>query len=538
MISASADSLYPGEDNLNDLSSVRFDHYDRGGNLVKFLWGVATSSYQVEGGINSNDWHIFSSSSEVRERVDSIARIGKIALHIEEPGVAVGHWDLDVFYKDVELAKSFGINAYRFSLEWSRIQPDRPPQTANVEDHGFDMEAVAHYKQMLEILVEKGMMPIVTLNHFSLPRWALTPPVTLFGNEDDGFKKSLGGWENPDTVSAFARYVRFVVGQFRDVVRYWITVNEPISIVGFGYLAGLWPPGFVGPEERARKVLFNLIEAHVQAYDTIKSLTGKGSMVGIAHGMVFPKARFDESGENVKAALQYDYCFNRYFLEAIVDGVYNPTLMHDKSPTVVERWKGKLDFVGLNYYRSAYIYKNELATLAVPWAGGIFDEDLSVTKEPHNLLNDLGWEIYPGGLYRLLKFLDHRFNLPILVSENGFAEMSEVDQLATHQERRAPYIVAHLSQIAHAINEGVDVLGYTHWSIVDNWEWDYDYLPKARFGLYTVDRKSEGKYLPRMPTGGVQALGYIIRNGAIGDAPSKFGTITPSGDMLIPPKGF
>lgn len=534
-------NLYPGNDSLPDIAGTKFDHANKKGSVVKFLWGVSTSSYQVEGGNMANDWSVFSQSSTIKERVDGLARVGKISLNLENPGSAVGQWDLDTFCRDLEHAKSLGINAYRLSLEWSRIQK-RPQDTSRPYDSPqyFEMDAISHYEKMIKLLVENNITPVVTLNHITLPDWVLTPTTNILGIEDDGFKNSLGGWENPKTVAAFSGYAKFVANQFKDYVRYWITINEPTSLIGFGYLAGLWPPGFIAAEDRARKALFNLVEAHVQAYDAIREITGDESMIGLAHAMVFPKARPDNEGANEKAALQYDYCFNRYFLDAVVDGIYNPALMRDgKDCQVIERWKGRLDFVGLNYYRSAYIYKHEIISLAVPWAGGVFDEDLGAADEPHNLLNDLGWEAYPGGLYRILRYLNERFRLPILITENGFAEKS--DPASRHDgsfSKRAPYIVAHLCQVLHAISEGIDVLGYLHWSLVDNWEWDYDYMPKARFGLYTVDRNPPGQkvgYLPREPTNGAMALGYVIQEGKIAYAVSRFGTITPSGDALIPP---
>lgn len=535
------DDIYPGNDCLPDISGVTFDHHDKGGKQVKFLWGVGTSSYQVEGNITSNDWSVFLGSPAVRERVDGLAKLAKISFKLEDPGRADNHWDLGVFGEDVKRAKYLGMNSYRLSLEWSRLQPTGAcgaGSAAAVLDGG----ALSHYRGMLGLLAENGLEPIVTLNHFTLPRWVLTPPTTLLGTEDEGFKKSLGGWSCQGTVDAFVKYVGLVATEFKDAVKYWITINEPLSIVASGYLAGLWSPGFILAEDHAKKAFFNLVDAHVRAYDEIKSVAGKESSIGLAHGMVFPKAKaeMDILGLNRRAAVQYDYCFNRAFLEAVTDGICNPTLMvENKDRKIVESWKDRLDFVGLNYYRSAYVYHNELLSLAAPWAGGIFDEDLAATGEGHNLLNDLGWEVYPAGMYRLLKYLDARFGMPILVTENGFAETTDPLN-AGHDKQgiRAQYVVAHLSEVLHAIKEGVNVLGYVHWSLVDNWEWDYDYLPRARFGLFTVDRDvlDAGAPLPRSQTRGSVALKYVIGQGRLGDAAERFGSITPSGSSLIPPK--
>ncbi len=532
LVGLSRQQLYPSDDTLpDDISSITFDHKDSKGNPVKFLWGVATSSYQVEGNITTNDWDTFTNSDTIRSLVAFRASIAKIDLHLESPGKAVDHWNLDVFSQDLERAKSLGINAYRLSVEWSRIQPNN--------SNDFDSDAIQHYRKMLNLIVQNCMTPILTLNHITLPKWVLTPPETFLGTEDEGFRTSLGGWENPATVDAFVKFVQFVVPKFKDVVNYWITINEPVgSIMGAGYLAGIWSPGFFAAADRAKKVLFNLVEAHVRAYDAIKGLAGAGAQVGFAHAMVFPKVSQEPDlfGNNMEAAAQWDYCFNRFFLEAVIEGIENKeVLLSNRNTRVRDDWRGRLDFVGINYYRSIYI---KSIFPVVPWFGGLVDEDMSKSNYRHNCLNDLGWEIYPGGLYRFLKYLDKRFHLPILITENGFAEASDgLPGSGSLGGKRASYIVAHLAQVLHAIKEKVNVLGYVHWSIVDNWEWAYDYLPKARFGLYTVNRDvvastvSKGEeILPRTKTQGAAALEYIISQRKMADAEAKFGRISPAGD--------
>lgn len=538
-----AEILYPGDETLPDISNVTFDHADKNGNTIKFLWGVATSSYQVEGDVagSANDWQVFTSSKAIRARVDVLARVAKMAVNLESPGRAIGHWDLDVFAQDMQRAKSLGINSYRLSLEWSRIQPKKPtsldPNTPN-NPADYNMAAILHYKKMLEIIVQNGMTPVMTLNHMTLPAWVLTPPTTEIPIDDDGFAGSLGGWESQNTVRSFVKFVQFVVPQFMDTVRLWITINEPVgSVMAAGYLAGIWSPGFIAAVDRAKKVLFNLVDAHAKAYDAIKRIAGSTAQVGFAHAMIFPKAMPGENlHHNTQAMIQYDYCFNRFFLEAVTDGIFNKEIMaENKNATIREDWKGRLDFVGINYYRSAYIYHNALLSAAIPWVGGIFDEDLSLQTHPHNLLNDLGWEVYPGGLYRFLKYLDERFHLPILITENGFAEATDL-AAGKADGMRGPYIVAHLCQVLHAIKDGAKILGYIHWSIADNWEWAFDYAQNARFGLYTIDRGSGIEPLPRTMTQGAAVLKYIIGQGKIGDSQERFGTITPAGDKIIKPR--
>ncbi|MGI0059706.1 MAG: family 1 glycosylhydrolase, partial [Nitrosotalea sp.] len=385
---------YPYDDTLPDVSDVTFDHKDKNGNNVKFMWGVATSSYQVEGNILTNDWDAFTNMGDINSHVNELAAkwFGQVTLKLESPGSAVDHWNLNIFSQDLQRAKLLGINAYRLSLEWSRIQPK------NSSD--FDLDAINHYREMITLILQNGMIPILTLNHVTLPKWVLTPPrFTLLLDED--FEMSLKGWETCDTVNAFVKFVKFVVPKFMDLVKYWITINEPVgSVMGAGYLAGVWSPGFnvlteFLKESNAKNVLFNLIDAHVRAYDAIKSLAGDESKVGIAHAMVFPKV-FNEPGDfkkNMEAAIQWDYCFNQFFLDAVIDGIENRDVIHNNKNVIIrDDWKKKLDFVGINYYRSVYI---KSIFPYVPWFGGFFDEDLKTnTTSQHNELNDLGWEIY------------------------------------------------------------------------------------------------------------------------------------------------
>jgi beta-galactosidase len=311
--------------------------------------------------------------------------------------------------------------------------------------------------------------------------------------------------------------------------------------MGLGYLVGVFPPGLVLAGDRAKNVLFKLIEAHVRAYDAIKRSAGSSARVGFAHNMIFPKTdiRPNLLGNNEEATAQFDYCFNRLFLEAVIDGIESRQIsMSSRDARVRADWKGRLDFIGLNYYGPAYIFQDELVSIAASWAGGRYNQSLQGATQPHNMLTELGSEIYPGGLYRFLKYLDGRFHLPILITENGISEASDSVVVGNHENEapravRAPYIIAHLQQVLHAIQEGVNVIGYTYWTLVDTWEWsDKD---RAKYGLFSIDRNSPGaaassqQPLPRTETQGAAALQYVIRLGRLGDAPVRFGTIPPSG---------
>lgn len=282
-----------------------------------------------------------------------------------------------------------------------------------------------------------------------------------------------------------------------------ITLNEPVSsVVALGYITGLWPPGFFLDDKRVQVVLHNLIDAHVQAYDVITTLDDVDAdndeitkKVGFSHHMaVVEPAKPHKTLEvpivdNSEAAANFDYFMNHYFLNAVVSGEedlnYLKTLRrHDKnSPDFIihDNWKDKLDFIGLNYYRRIYVYyhpildpvpSNILSRVKdlslIRFIGGLFSNDLRYEKnQPHSLLSDVGWEIYPEGLYKLMMQIKNYWKKPVFVTENGIADSSD--------RYRAPYIIAHLRQIRRARQDGADVIGYLHWSLMDNYEWHEGY---------------------------------------------------------------
>lgn len=307
-----------------------------------FLWGAATSSYQVEGGIEGNDWHLFTTTPALRRRV-RILTSGRVALR--PAGDAVGHRDLGVLRADLARAAGLGLNAYRFSLEWSRLQ--REPGAP------LDAEAVGYYSAVVEACRDAGMTPIVTLNHFTLPAWALAPP-------GRGFRGSLRGWEDERIVDAFAGYAEQAVVALGPRVDRWLTINEPVGSVAAGYLAGLWPPGFVLAAGRARRALRNLARGHRRAYARIKRVA-PAARVSFAHAVLHSRP---------------------------LDGLVNWRFLDSVMPA--------LDFVAINYYRAVRL--------------------------PRGLHGDLGWPVSPAGLGRFLRAVHGRYGLPVLITENGLAE--------------------------------------------------------------------------------------------------------------------
>ena len=251
-----------------------------------FLWGAATSAYQVEGGITNNDWDFFTTDPTIVARVRSATgAVTPTPIELAPAGVADHHGNLDVLRQDLDRAVALGLNAYRFSLEWGRIQPTRPDPD-HLEDAAFDEAAARFYSDAIDAMRERGLEPILTLNHMSLPIWASRPPLgSPFADENDpAWVASFRGWENPQTVDAYIRFVEFVVPRFKDRVKWWIPLNEPVgSMVVVGYIAGAWPPGFTMIDSsHALGAYFNLLRAHVRAYDRIKALAGADAKVRVS----------------------------------------------------------------------------------------------------------------------------------------------------------------------------------------------------------------------------------------------------------------
>lgn len=539
--------------------------------LASFLWGAATSSYQVEGGSVNNDWDFFTRSEAIKDRVFKITKpsifyrgIRQVAL--EPAGDAVKCWEPEYYTQDFQNAHRLGMNTFRISIEWARVEPEKDQ---------WNQDAINHYKQMIISMKDSHLRPIVSLNHVTLPLWVLTPPASFkkrvnqmllpsplrdlpYGDpsSDDPYWKSLRGWESCKTVDAFIRFVEKIVQELKDKVDFWITLGEPVaSIVGLGYLSGIWPPGFFLDGDRAKRALHNLIEAHVEAYNIITDIDdvdadgdGFSKRVGFGHAMMEvqparPNKRFGVVvSDNIESSNNYSYFVNDYFLNAVINGEedlnYLNTLerynKHSSDFLIHDDWTNKVDFIGLNYYRCVHVKTSIVVSLSsARFVGGAPINDLSLdNRQPHGFLNDLGWEIYPEGLYNLIIHIKNRWKKPVLITENGIADR--------YDRYRAPFIVAHLQQIKRAIDEGANVIGYIHWSMLDNYEWQEGYRPEAKFGLCQVDIN-----LNRKVTDGAHALNLIIQesvthngsntitNETLSKAIQKYGTFTPDGTAIV-----
>lgn len=408
-------------------------------NTTEFLWGAATSSHQIEGNNLHNDWWAWE-------------KLGKIENN-EVSGRSTDHWNL--FREDLRLASELGLNAYRFSIEWSRIEP---------EQGRWAPAAIDWYRELIQECEKLRLKPMVTLHHFTSPLW--------FAEQ--------GGFLNPDSPKLFLNYANKIVSVLGDRISLWCTFNEPMVLAVGQYLGGFMPPGSFHPES-VSEVCYHLLKSHVDTYDlihrSVKQRKGPWARdpleVGIANNMVdFFPARSWHPIECSLALLGRRF-FNRSWWDAITGHRQNfgvPWLI-PKAPQVTEAL-GRLtcDYLGINYYTKGYMNW-------CPFSDSEPDFPIQIEFFRGNEeKTDLDWAIHPEGLGRMIR-LSKNYGLPIYITENGIADKRD--------QNRSKYIIQHLSQVALEMDKKAPVKGYFHWSLLDNFEWIKGYEP--RFGLIEVD---------------------------------------------------
>lgn len=392
-----------------------------------FLWGAATAAHQVEGANDNNDWWAAEQAGHVPFR----------------SGLACDHYHR--YDQDFALLHELGHNAHRLSLEWSRIEP-RPGE--------LDHEALAHYRKVLESLRAHGLEPIVTLHHFTNPIWF----------------SERGGWLQREAVGRFARYARRTVQEYRDLVRYWVTINEPGVYASQGWLLGLWPPNRVNDLRGCFTAMRHLAYAHGRAYHAMKQVQ-PDAQIGVAHHWrLFDPADPLRRTDRVLARIR-----NSLMNQAFGIGIRTGRLIPPLGTGQRIPWLANTeDWVGVNYYtRQVDRFEWRAARL------GFGREQFPAVER-----NQLGWEIYPKGLERALRAAaPPRSGRMVMVTENGIPEPDGQDMV------RPRYLIQHLEACHRALQAGVDLRGYFHWTSMDNFEWAEG--TAARFGLVYVDFESQ-----------------------------------------------
>lgn len=457
-----------------------------------FTFGAATAATQIEDQNTNTDWWVWSAPEP--------EGLGKGADPI---GDAVKGYSMAL--ADIDLMEELNLDAYRFSIEWGRVEPERGV---------FDEEALAHYEGFIDALIARGIRPVVTLHHFSNPIWVDDPrDVDCAEGPTDA---NLCGLDHPEgaalVIEAMANFASVIATRFGDRVDEWCTLNEPVNYLLAAYGVGYFPPGkslLLTSAPRFFQTVENYISAHAAMYDAIKAAdvidaTGDGiaANVGLTLSVAdWVPARNNAPSElaaDVEAAKRVRYVYHELFVEALRRGAFDPDLertFEEERP----HWEGRLDWLGVQYYFRAGV-TGRPALIPVVGASVCFgDFDLGAClapEDPTHYIPSMHYEFYAPGLYTILSEFGELWpDLPLTVTESG---------LATNVgRRRAEHTVRSLEQIQRAIDEGVDVRGYYHWSLTDNFEWAEGYDP--RFGLYFVDFDT----YERRATQGAVVLGEI-----------------------------
>lgn len=408
-----------------------------------FLWGASTASHQVEGG-TVNQWSVWELENASRLAKSARRRLGELPAwddvknQASDPsnyvsGDGVRHYDR--YEEDFGYLEQLNLNAFRFGIEWARLEPAAGE---------YDEAAIRHYHAYIDALLERGITPVLNLWHWTVPVWF----------------SDAGGFTDKANLHHFKRFTEKVVEEYGEKVPYIITLNEPNVYSSFSYLTGEWPPARKEPRT-AFRVYRNLVKAHKQAYAVIK-MRNPDIQVGVAAQLA-----------NIQAERPHN----------VFDSIFTKVMRYGWNWWFLNRIKRQQDFVGINYYFTDY-YK------ALSWQrktdkprdaheAKIENKISFVQREnPSQPLNDLGWYMEPEGLYPLLLRAWRHYRKPIIVTENGLADATDA--------RRQWWLEQTMVAMERALGKGVDIRGYMHWSLLDNFEWAYGWWP--RFGLVEVDR--------------------------------------------------
>ncbi|MFD5157565.1 GH1 family beta-glucosidase [Streptomyces hawaiiensis] len=456
-----------------------------------FLWGAATSAYQIEGAVREDGrtpsiWDTFSHTP------------GKTS-DGDHGDIAVDHYHR--YRDDVALMAELGLSAYRFSISWSRVQPTgRGPAVQK----GLDF-----YRRLVDELLSHGIKPAITLYHWDLPQ----------DLED------AGGWPERDTAHRFAEYARIVGEALGDRVEQWITLNEPWCVAFLGYASGVHAPGRTEPEA-ALKAAHHLNLAHGLGTSALRSVMPARNTVAVSLNSSAVRT-VSQDPADLAAARKIDDLANGVFHGPMLHGAYPESLFEatasvtdwsyvlDGDLTLINQ---PLDALGLNYYTPALVSAptEEMsgpradghgASAHSPWPGA---DDVMFHQTPGDR-TQMGWSIDPTGLHDLLmRYTREAPGLPLYITENGAAYDDKPDPDGrVHDKERLSYLHGHLTELRRAMEDGADVRGYFLWSLMDNFEWSFGY--GKRFGAVYVDYTT----LARTPKSSARWYSEVARTGTL-----------------------
>ena len=439
-----------------------------------FLWGAATSGYQIEGAPDADG-----KGPSIWDRFTHLP--GKI-LHGDTGDIACNAYDPRQLDADLDLMATLGLKAYIFSVQWPRIQPDGGgPANAR----GLD-----HYRRLVDGLQARGIVPALTIYHWELPQ-AL---------------QDRGGWLDRDTVERFTDYAAILHGALAAQVPWWVTQNEPHTSAWLGYGNGRHAPGLTG-DHNALTAAHHLLLAHGKVVQALRPAEGNGkTRFGPVIAVTPVRATGRTTPADEAAAIRLDGELNRLFLDPIFKGEY-PADVLARYREATQDWKfirgddlavihTPVDFLGVNYYNPTYVSAGP-------------DEGV-IVRAPEGPTTPMGWAIDPAGLYEALTRVRQDFTgaLPLIVSENGASFRDYLDPEGhCHDPERVDFLRDHLREAHRALADGVPLAGYFVWSLLDNFEWDSGY--RERFGLTYVDYATQR----RVPKTSFEWYRSVIRDG-------------------------
>ncbi|MDP2272206.1 MAG: glycoside hydrolase family 1 protein [Archangium sp.] len=467
----------------------------------KFYFGASTAGFQVDPGCPSgacvdtnSDWYQWvTSGSELQDLKELIT--------FEPLDHAPGFWEL--YEQDFDRAqKDMGLNSIRLSIEWSRIFPTA---TDGLEGDALaavaSAENIAAYHAQFAALKARGMTPLVTIHHYTLPLW-IHDGVACHKDLSTCTKR---GWlDRERIIREIAKYAGFVAKEFGGEVDLWATQNEPFAVVLPGYLLPskdrVNPPGLSYKFVEAKAVMNAMIEAHARMYDAVKAndlidadKDGKASLVGLVYPITPTKPKDPENRLDVKAAENIFYLYNTAFLDAVTLGKLDADLNgKPDAPEPVESLAGRMDYLGLNYYTRITVKGTDTASLPLLSSISNFD--------PFSL--EL-WEDYSKGIYDIQMFVKERYAIPMMITETGTDAASDGTKVES-------WLVRHLEWTKRAIKDGADVRGFFYWSLTDNYEWNHGM--NMKFGLYGVENDAAKT---RTARSAVATYANIIKKGDI-----------------------
>lgn len=467
-----------------------------------FRFGVASAATQIEDENPSTDWYVFTAP-------ETEGGLGKGKDFVGEASRGYS-----MALADVDLLVGLGVDSYRFSVEWARIEPQRDV---------IDEDALAHYGAFVDALIAAGIRPMITIHHFSNPVWVDDPrDIECVNGPADANLCGLGHPEGGALViEEMGEHAALLAERFGDRVDEWGTLNEPVNYLLASYGVASFPPG--------KSYLFNLLDdfipvvrdylsAHVAMYRAVKAADttdadgdGDAAAVGlslsVAHWVPARDNAVSDDPEDVAARDRLDYVYHYLLPESFRDGTFDADLDGDADEQHPD-WQDTLDWLGVQYYfRAGVTGKGGLVpVLELTPCFSTFDFGSCLPAlDPQSCVPEMGYEFHAPGIYEIIRAIGTRFpELPLVVTEAGIA--TEVG------ERRAENIVRILEQISRARTDGFDVRGYYHWSLFDNFEWAEGFGP--RFGLYHVDYTS----YERQRTMGVDVMAAITGEHALSSA--------------------